>query len=542
MLKVINGYVYDPVQGLNGQKKDLWIDNGTIIEAPEEKSQGCQVIDAADMIVMPGGVDIHSHIAGPKIYSARLLRPEEYRRYYDLKKRTLQESTAVAVPTISLTGFLYTKMGYTTVMEAAVPPIMARHAHMDLNDIPVIDKGCFILMGNNRYIFDLISRKQKGQLKDFVAWLLHNTGGYAIKIVDPGGVDSWKGQKVICSLDDLLEGFNISPRHILASLAEASDELGLPHGIHVHCNNLGMPGNILTTEETITAVSGRRLHLAHVQFHCYGGTSVDNWNSAAYRLIELLEKNSNVTVDVGQIMFGETTALSADGRLQYELHRASGCKWMNKDIEMETGSGLLPLSYSEKNWINVMQWAAGLELLLSATNPWQLFLTTDHPNGCSFVNYPLIIQLLMDKGFRRQVMQKLNKKGLKRTALLDIDREYSLNDIVVITRSGPAKALGLKRKGHLQVGADADIAIYRKANGRVDFSKAYYVIKSGKMVVKEGEIIDRFPGVTYMVKPRYDENITEVIRAYYKKYSTISAANYAVQDNYYKAKEVIPCT
>ena len=36
---------------------------------------------------------------------------------------------------------------------------------------------------------------------------------------------------------------------------------------------------------------------------------------------------------------------------------------------------------------------------------------------------------------------------------------FNIN-ICIITRAGPAKCLGLKDKGHLGVGADADVTVY----------------------------------------------------------------------------------
>lgn len=52
-------------------------------------------------------------------------------------------------------------------------------------------------------------------------------------------------------------------QEVLFELARAVDALGVAHPIHVHCTNLGMPGNIEVTLETIRAVEGHRIHLTH---------------------------------------------------------------------------------------------------------------------------------------------------------------------------------------------------------------------------------------------------------------------------------------
>ena len=71
------------------------------------------------------------------------------------------------------------------------------------------------------------------------------------------------------SLDD--EGPGVTPRSVIETVATAVHELGLPHPVHVHCNNLGVPGNWRTTLDTLDTLDGRRAHLAHMQFHSYGG-------------------------------------------------------------------------------------------------------------------------------------------------------------------------------------------------------------------------------------------------------------------------------
>ena len=95
-----------------------------------------------------------------------------------------------------------------------------------------------------------------------------------------------------------------------------------------------------------------------------------------------------------------------------------------------------------------MQWAAGLELLLLIKDPWQVFLSTDHPNGGCFWRYPEIIQLLMDAEFRNEQIKKLPAEARNRIVLAEIDREYTLSEIAIITSAGPARALGLTQKGN----------------------------------------------------------------------------------------------
>ena len=140
--------------------------------------------------------------------------------------------------------------------------------------------------------------------------------------------------------------------------------------------------------------------------------------------------------------------------------------------------------------VHALQWAIGLELFLLSRDPWRIVLSTDHPNGGSFLSYPQLIRLLMDRDFRNEQLRRANKQAMQRTVLLDdLDREYTLEEIAIITRAGPARLLGLRDKGHLGVGADADVTIYDDRADREEmFAAPRYVIKGGRVVVRDGEL------------------------------------------------------
>ena len=201
------------------------------------------------------------------------------------------------------------------------------------------------------------------------------------------------------------------------------------------------------------ALAGRRAHFTHLQFHCYGGGGGEPWSSAAAKVIEYVNAHPEVSVDVGQVMFGPAMTITADAPVEYLLHKSSGRRWTNIDIELETGCGIVPLTYKDKAAVSALQWAVGLELFLLSADPWRVVLSTDHPNGGSFLSYPALIQLLMDRSVRDEQLKRVNPKLLAGSALADgIAREYTLNEIAIITRAGPARLLGLPHKGHLGAG------------------------------------------------------------------------------------------
>jgi len=160
-------------------------------------------------------------------------------------------------------------------------------------------------------------------------------------------------------------------------------------------------------------------------------------------------------------------------------------------------------------------------------------MSTDHPNGGSFLAYPEIVQLLMDRTYRQEVLKRVHPRVLERSTLKDLDREYSLYEIAVITRAGPARILGLKNKGHLGPGADADVTVYTPGpDKRAMFELPRYVIKAGEVVVEKGEVRQELFGKTLHASPGYDEGILPDIKKWFEAYYTIQFANYPVDPSY----------
>ena len=106
-----------------------------------------------------------------------------------------------------------------------------------------------------------------------IGWLLGSAKSYAAKLVNPGGVEVWKNHPSgnVANIDSPVDHFGVTPRQIIRSVAQAVDELALPHPVHIHANNLGLPGNWTTTLETMKVLEGHRGHMTHIQFHSYGG-------------------------------------------------------------------------------------------------------------------------------------------------------------------------------------------------------------------------------------------------------------------------------
>jgi formylmethanofuran dehydrogenase subunit A len=532
-IRIAGGAVHDPANDVDGEVRDVCLNDGKVVA---DVGPDARRIDARGMVVMPGGVDIHAHIAGPAVNAARRLSPEERRHHPHDRTEVLRSGTGGLVPSTFATGYRYTLLGYTTVVEAAAPPLAARHVLAELRDTPIIDKLFLVLMGNNQVLFELIGQAggtASPELRDAIAWWLQATGGYGVKLVNPGGVEPWKRNNGnVHTLDDAVTGHAVTPRQILEAIGGAVDELGLPHPVHVHANNLGLPGNADTTLETMRTLSGRQAHFAHIQFHSYGGKPGGQPRSRAPELVDFLTEHPEITADVGQVMFGEAVTMTADAPVSAVLRDIGHGKWLNHDTEVETGCGIVPYTYRAGNYVHALQWGIGLELFLLNRNPWQVMLSTDHPNGGSFLSYPKLIRLLMDRSFREDQMGRANQRAIRRTALPDgLEREYTLNEIAIITRAAPARRLGLRDKGHLGVGADADVTIYHDRADREEmFATPRYVIKGGKVAVEDGDLRRADDGLLHSTRAGFDADVENVLAPLFGDRYTVAFEHYPVRD------------
>jgi formylmethanofuran dehydrogenase subunit A len=535
---------------------DIAIRNGKIVESVNDRT--AKKIDATGLTVMPGGVDIHTHIAGGEVNEGRVIRPEDHVKDVVRKTAITRSGVGYSVPSTFVTGYRYSRMGYTTVMNPSMAPLSAKHTHEELNDTPMLDKATYPLMGDWWFVLEYLKKGDIEGCAKHVAWLMSTTKGYAIKIVNPGGLESWGFGRNVHSIDDQVPNFCITPREIICGLAKVNKMLNLPHTIHLHTNNLGLPGNYATTLDTMKALEsvatdGKPVcHITHLQFSSFGGDDWATMQSASEEISKYINNHNHMTCDMGQVIFTQTTTMTADGPFEYTLHQLSGHKWVNSDVETETSGGIIPIHYKRTSAVNATQWSIALELALLINDPWKIYMTTDHPNGGPFIHYPKIIAWLTSKKARMATLKKCHKKARRRSLLPSINRELSLYELAIVTRAGQAKALGLKNKGHLGVGADADIAIYNVNPETTDIAKKYktarkafgnaaYTIKDGVVVVKDGEIVQTVNGRTMWldVNTAEEAQIDGDMKRRFKEYWTVEYDNYPVFDHYLKVSNPI---
>ncbi|WP_462272268.1 formylmethanofuran dehydrogenase subunit A [Methanohalophilus sp.] len=568
-IAIKNGHVFDPLNEINGDIMDIYIKDGKVVpELSDAEMKDAKVVDATGKTVMPGGVDSHTHIAGAKVNSGRLMRPEDSYKWNRPKTSITHGGTGETVPSVYLEGYEYAQMGYTTAFEAAVPPMEARHTHEEMHSIPMLDMGGYLVLGNNWFMMRYLKEGDIDKAAAYVAWMMRTHKTYGIKCVNPAGVENWGWGKNVESLDETNIHFEITPREIIEGLTEVNEMLGIPMPVHLHANNLGHPGCYETTKESLAIPSkvkpnqdmgvewaetkfdptkDKSIYLTHLQFNAFGGTSWRDFESSVKDVTDYVNSQDHVVIDSGSVPFGEATCMTGDGPSIHDIAVLTGGKWSNCDVELECGSGVCPFTYLKSNPVHSVQWAMGLESLLLIDDPWKTIMTTDNPNGGPFTKYPNVMTWLMSEAYRNETFSEVHKWANDRSTLGGVSRELSLYDIATITRATPAKTNGMAhRKGSLAVGADGDVTIYDIDPTKLDVTASYndlitkfryadYTIKGGEIAAHNGEIMSIPERRTYYSDIKVDANeekkMLEDVKDWFRYY-TLGFENYPTPEKY----------
>ncbi len=530
MIVIRGAEVYNPARGFGPQTGDLWIDGSHVI-APRPGEVPDQVIDARGMIIAPAGVEIHTHIAGYPLSLARRFMLSEGLREYPL------------LPSPAEAARKYLQLGYTTVFDAAASPLYAQSTYSDLLQMEGIDRGTFILAGDNHLLLMALASNDLTYARDIIAWLVSCSGGYALKLVNPGGGLAWKNCSKAPDLDDTLGMGTLTQRDVLTRCMQIVNKLGMPHPVHIHAGQLGQPGNVLNFCNSIKALEGERAHLCHIQFFSYGQDNSGGYRSGAEQVVRELEAYPDITCDVGQVMFGDAMTVTADTSALSRLQKDINKPWISNQVEGEGGNNILPLIYSAKDASNAAQWATGLELLLLSPDPARMFLTTDHPNAAPFETYPQVIELLMSRNARMDALQQMHSAATARTGLAVIEREYSLGEVFTMTSYGPARSLGLSNRGHLEPGALADIRCYKKQPDICKmFASPEWVMKNGRIVYQDGSFKPQEAGEILVSRPQWDEGQLPNIKNDLEDKISVPFGQYALGGTEMENTREVPCT
>ena len=417
-IQIRGGVVYDPKNQVAGEKKDIFVENGSIVG---EFSNPDKVIHATGKTVVPGGIDIHSHIATHGLNLARF-----FHHFYLIKE----------------IGHIYAEMGYIYVNEPLMTLPTASHVHHELSSIPLIDTSALLVL-DLRDLWRQIKSGKKKEIEGILLHLIRITKAIGLKIYFPfvkyESKKAWHIQK------------NISARKSLNFFSELDRDKFPKITLHTYpellCEEIHDPSIF---------------HFAHIGS---GIDSEEKYNKA----LELLDRGA--TADLGLFDFEQnlrvgTGQSESEGNFSVDIGLQRPLVFSKEKLSIQTGA-----YYAMK---------LALEADIS-----RICFSSDSPSGASFYSYPRLFSWLMSAKLRPTML------GMDLPAY-----EYSISDLVRVTRLNPAQVLGLSRRGHLGIGADADIAIY-DFNGCLNLEEleeklghCQFLLKGGRVIIDDFETVE----------------------------------------------------
>ena len=490
-LLVKNGFVFDPLNNIEGDQKDILIEDGIIVDKFTNNSD-IQEIDAKGKTVTPAAVEIHAHVASQQLNWVRLLgssNPEFQNIWKGLTLNNIAKD--------------YISNGYTFILEANVFPSLTKQTVFDLKRLPVLDKA-FLLNPSNLWALELEFQKdmvEEGAV--FLSNLLEKVKGFGLKAYNPFEAENWNWKVVRKNLNDKGRLFNFAPMDVYEKLPKFVEHLGLPHSIHAHVEGYESQyskENLLATLNKVKSLGlkpnpkndsiikrSQIFHLAHSSSY-----NIDGDNS---ELIKFYNENQDFDMDLGFIGFNALNPLiTSDRHLVNKLtNSAHPYKLIRSSVESEGDSFATLRKFSKDVKENCIMWANAIDLALNIS-PWQLQFSINYPNYADITNLPEIASWLISNNAREQFMNDMEAGFLKDNSLTSNSKVLTFNDFVILTRSSPAKSLGIGDiKGNLGLGADGDLNILALNLNDTDISRDYETFKSAlgnmEFVIKAGELI-----------------------------------------------------
>ncbi len=544
-LIINNGLVFDPINNINGEIKDILIESGKIVEKFSSETN-VKEIDAKGKTVIPSAIDIHTHVASQQVNWARLLGAN------NSKFKEIWEGL-----TLKNIARNYISNGYTFILEANVFPSLAKQTIFNFKQLPVLDKAMLLNISN---FWPLELEFQRGKIDDmaiFLSDLLSRTYGFGIKIYNPFENENWNLNELRDDLSQSGRLYNFSALDVYENAVKCVETLGLPHSTHAHIegyeNEIGKR-NLFTVLEKIKSLNleanqktdlnlkrEQIFHLAHANSYNYDGNNEN--------LIKFLNENQNFDIDVAFVGFNQINpVITSDRRLIKSILtediNENPRKLISSAVEFEGDFFVFLRNLEKSNYNDCNLWANALDLALNVNNKFQVSFSLNFPNYANISDIPKIATWLLSVDARENFMKDMNNDFLKNNPLSNEDKVLNFSEFVCLTRVSPAKSLGLANiKGNLGLGADGDLNILDINIKDMDISKQHeelrsalsnmdYVIKSGTMVKKQKDFNFNLNGSIFWSSGKSEIKEKDFVMSkkkdFYQKYSSVFYDSYKV--------------
>jgi hypothetical protein len=269
------------------------------------------------------------------------------------------------------------------------------------------------------------------------------------------------------------------------------------HYLAFHAGTLETKSDINGFHEAVELIGDHAVTLAHINSYCRG--SVKSYMIETEEAIAALEKHPKICSESYLSPFNGTSAKCANGLPESQvtvmcltaggfatsekgLEEAIYAGWAHVNVE-SGGRVILATGKTAVEWWRSRQTDTTLSFPVNPDMP-RLRLATAKRETGQFVVDCIITD---GGGIPRNVTIESGLSLVKLAAL-------SMEDFVIKTSRNPAAILGLKNKGHLGVGADADLSVVD-----LDRQKPVLSLSNGKMIMFKGYVCGR--GATIITTP-----------------------------------------
>ncbi len=488
-----NGIVYDPLNNIGGEVKDILIEEGKIVEKFSNQ-EDIKEIDSKNKTVVPAAIDIHAHVASQQVNWARLL---------GTKNPAFQKTWKGL--TLDFIAEQYLSNGFTFVLEANVFPSLASQTALNLTSLPVLDSAYLLNLSN---FWPMELEFQKGmvdQASAYISDILEKTKAFGLKIYNPFEREDWNFNKLRDDLEKNGRLYNFAPLDVYENMAKYVENLKLPHSIHAHIDayeNEQAKRNLslvlarikeLNLESPNKSKQGKRSQVFHIAHASSYNTDGDN-----SELIKFYNENAEFDLDIGFLGFDPINpVISGDRRFITTLsNQENSFNVIRSAIELEGDTFSSLRTFNKQNNNHCTIWANGLDLALNIKNKWQIQFSVNFPNYSSISKVPQIASWLLSNKAREDFIKDFDSKFLKDNTISSNSDSLSFLEYITITRASPAKSLGIGDiKGNLGEGADGDLNIIDLNLEQVDIQNNYQTLIDAfsniNFVLKEGYIIKK---------------------------------------------------
>jgi formylmethanofuran dehydrogenase subunit A len=436
-----NSLIYDAKNKINGEKKDLLISGGKIVDhLKNEKS--AEVIDASGCITFPGFIDVRSHIFSQEtLYHSILSQTHNVR---------LNHSSVVEIEQNALNH------GFTFLCEMDVPITQSKVTLHDMQLSPILDHAVILDIGSNWSFFgDLEPDSSIESVANTLSLLLGLVKGFGISTNCPYHQHYWKLKEI--NETSKIPMISITRQQVYNLFVNAANKNNInPHFLSPYdkesssINHLDFLNGIESSNYTLSTANQyfNENYADFVQFHSI---------------------HKDFTCEITPFTLGTTSPLiTRDRNLALRESKASGIPIITVDLEFDTeyyvtGRKMGVTHPYLENWVSM------ITDLKKQSNLKRVILSSNTPYHMSISDWSTHLNTLIAK----------------------TQNEINLLDISALLSTNPARILNFEdRKGHLGINADADIVCFHANPNTINensFSEAKFVIKSGLIIKKDAK-------------------------------------------------------